>query len=189
MKVDCKEDLPTVTLGDSNSLRVGEWVVALGSPLFLKNTITAGIISCVERKRSDLNLSGSRTDYIQTDASINMGNSGGPLVNLKGEVIGINAMKALSADGVSFAIPVDTAKFVIQQVLKYGRVVRPYIGIKMLDLSARTADLIRKERPAFPDVKTGVFVPQVTPGGPAENAGFEVSERRKTEEEKRRDSD
>merc|ERR1712176_957496 len=131
VKVDCKEDLPTVTLGDSNSLRVGEWVVALGSPLFLKNTITAGIISCVERKQSDLNLSGSRTDYIQTDASINMGNSGGPLVNLKGEVIGINAMKALSADGVSSAIPVDTAKFVIQQVLKYGRVVRPYIGIKM----------------------------------------------------------
>ena len=173
VKVECKEDLPTVSLGDSTGLRIGEWVVALGSPLFLNNTITAGVISCVERKSSDLNIRGSRTDYIQTDTAINMGNSGGPLVNLKGEVIGINAMTAFAANGVSFAIPVETCKFVVQQILKYNRVVRPYIGVKMLELSQKTANMIRRENPAFPNVDSGIYVPQVTPGSPAEKAGFQ----------------
>lgn len=174
VKVKCEEELPTVKLGDSSHIRVGEWVVALGSPLSLQNTVTSGIISCVERKRSELGIfgSGSRTDYIQTDAAINAGNSGGPLVNLKGEVIGINSIKALAADGVSFAIPIETAKFVIKQVLKYGRVVRPYIGIKMLELSKKTAEMLRKDNPAFPKIDSGIFVPQVAPGGPAEECGF-----------------
>jgi len=169
---DLNEVLPQVTLGDSRSIQLGEWVLALGSPLLLKNTVTAGIVSCVERKRGELGIPLSRTDYIQTDAAINVGNSGGPLVNLRGEVIGINTIKALSANNIAFAIPVETAKFVIKQILRHGRVVRPFIGIKMLDLTGSTISALRERDPRFPKVESGVFVPSVTPGSPAETAGF-----------------
>jgi len=179
VKLECgkEESFPTVKLGDSRKIRIGEWVVALGSPLLLKNTVTCGIISCIERKRSELGIPGSRTDYIQTDAAINVGNSGGPLVNLRGEVIGINSIKALSADGVSFAIPIETAKFVIHQILTTGRVVRPYIGIKMMDLSQDAAEILQRENPSFPrGLEAGVYVPQVVPGSPAEEAGFRAGD-------------
>ena len=96
VKIHAGEDLPVVRLGNSNALRAGEWVVALGSPLHLHNTVTAGIVSAVARPATDLGLS-TTNDYIQTDAAINIGNSGGPLVNLAGEVIGINTLKAVAA--------------------------------------------------------------------------------------------
>lgn len=171
------EKLPTVEFGDSTKVRLGEWVIACGSPLMLQNTVTAGIVSCVERKRTELGIPGSRTDYIQTDAAINVGNSGGPLVNLRGEVIGINTIKAAAADSIAFAIPIETAKFVIKQIQRHGRVVRPYIGIKMLDLTPETADMVRARDPSFSKaVNSGVFVPQVTPGSPAEAAGFRAGD-------------
>jgi len=127
------EDLPVATLGTSGSLRAGEFVVALGSPLFLQNSVTFGIVSAPARHGSELGMDKNRTEFIQTDASINVGNSGGPLVNLDGEVIGINTMKAQGTDGISFAIPIDLASVIIKQLLKNKRVVRPYIGIKMAD--------------------------------------------------------
>eukprot|EP01041_Mallomonas_annulata_P003837 gene3835-7640_t len=127
------EDLPVAILGNSDKLRAGEFVVALGSPLFLQNSITFGIVSATARRGSDLGMDKNRTDFIQTDAAINIGNSGGPLVNLDGEVIGINTMKAQGTDGISFAIPIDSASVVIKQLLKHGRVIRPYIGCKMAD--------------------------------------------------------
>eukprot|EP00884_Botryococcus_braunii_P014549 jgi/Botrbrau1/23095/Bobra.0243s0032.2 len=116
LKIEAKEPLPCAKLGTSSRLRVGEWVLAMGSPLHLQNSVTAGIVSCVDRKAVDLGLAKAQTDYIQTDAAVNSGNSGGPLVNLCGEVVGISSLKAVSADGVSFAIPVDAAKEIIDQV-------------------------------------------------------------------------
>lgn len=172
LRIESDSPLPTAKLGRSASLRVGEWVVALGSPLHLQNSVTAGIVSCVDRKAVELGLAGARTDYIQTDAAINKGNSGGPLVNLFGEVVGISAMKAVAADGVSFAIPVDTAVDVMRQLKEHGRVIRPYVGIKMLQLNKHSAAQFRKRDPAFPRVEAGILVPGVHPGSPAERAGL-----------------
>lgn len=152
VKVDSDLPLPTVQLGRSHNLQAGQWVLALGSPLHLQNSVTAGIISCVDRKAVDLGLAGARTDYIQTDAAINKGNSGGPLVDIEGRVIGISAMKAVAADGVSFAIPIDTAVEVMRQLAEHGRVVRPYVGMKMLQLNCYNAAQFRRRDPNFPDV-------------------------------------
>ncbi|KFM24620.1 Putative protease Do-like 14 [Auxenochlorella protothecoides] len=172
VRVEAGAPLPCVRLGSASRLRVGEWVVALGSPLHLQNSVTAGIVSCVDRRAAELGLAGARTDYIQTDAAINRGNSGGPLLNLAGEVVGISCMKALAADGVSFAIPVDTAIDVMRQLAAHGRVIRPHVGIKMLELTRHSAARFRERDPGFPDVTAGILVPAVTPGSPADRAGL-----------------
>ncbi|CAI5998101.1 unnamed protein product [Closterium sp. NIES-64] len=173
VKVSALSPLPVVKLGSSKALRPGDWVVALGSPLHLSNTVTAGIVSCVDRKGTELGLRGGRMDYIQTDAAINAGNSGGPLVNLDGEVVGINNMKALAADGVSFAIPIDSAVHILDQLSRHGRVVRPFVGIKMLELNASIAAQLRDRDPSFPPVDAGILVPQVIPGSPAARGGLQ----------------
>ncbi|CAI5489917.1 unnamed protein product [Closterium sp. Naga37s-1] len=205
-QVSAPSPLPVVKLGSSKALRPGDWVVALGSPLHLSNTVTAGIVrcahpftaaecaftcclglqvlpapsgaagwgfSCVDRKGTELGLRGGRMDYIQTDAAINAGNSGGPLVNLDGEVVGINNMKALAADGVSFAIPIDSAVLILDQLSRHGRVVRPFVGIKMLELNASIAAQLRDRDPSFPPVDAGILVPQVIPGSPAARGGLQ----------------
>ncbi|GBG84799.1 hypothetical protein CBR_g39175 [Chara braunii] len=172
VKVKSSLPLPTVKLGTSRNLRPGDWVVALGSPLHLQNTVTAGIVSCVDRKSSEIGLRGGRMEYIQTDAAINQGNSGGPLINLDGEVIGINNMKAVAADGVSFAIPVDTAMKVVEQLSKHGRVIRPFIGMKMLELNDAIVNQLKERDSSFPDVEAGILVPQVIAGSPAARAGM-----------------
>ncbi|KAH9541592.1 hypothetical protein CY35_14G073800 [Sphagnum magellanicum] len=171
IKVNSPRPLPTAKLGSSKDLRPGEWVVALGSPLHLQNTVTAGIISCVDRKSSEIGLEGVGTGYIQIDAAINQGNSGGPLVNLDGEVIGINTMKALAADGVSFAIPIDSAIKIVEQLKKHRHVVRPWLGMKMWELTEPRILQLKERRPGFPDVASGVLVTQVIPGSPAARAG------------------
>ena len=173
LKLKTDSPLPVARLGSSAGLRVGEWVVALGSPLHLQNSVSAGIISCVDRKAVELGLAGARTEYIQTDASINRGSSGGPLVNLAGEVIGVSCMKAVAADGVSFAIPIDIVQEVVRQLKLHGRVIRPYIGVKLLQLNRHTVDQMRKKDPSFPDVPGGVLVPHVAPGSPAAKAGLQ----------------
>lgn len=172
VRVESDLPLPTVQLGRSHRLQAGQWVLALGSPLHLQNSVAAGIISCVDRKAVELGLAGARTDFIQTDAAINKGNSGGPLVDLEGRVIGISAMKAVAADGVSFAIPIDTAVEVVRQLAEHGRVIRPYVGIKMLQLNVHNTREFRKRDPNFPDVSEGILVPHVAVGSPAERAGL-----------------
>ncbi|KDO24525.1 hypothetical protein SPRG_10340 [Saprolegnia parasitica CBS 223.65] len=165
--------LPTMQIGSSGSLRAGEWVVALGSPLTLQNSVSAGIVSAVARHGSEIGLSNRRnhTEYIQTDAAINSGNSGGPLVNLDGEVIGINAMKvAGDVSNISFAIPIDTAMDVITQLRKQKIVTRPYVGMQMVQFSPGVLPEISK---LYSDLKSGVVVKSVTPGSPAAIGGLQ----------------
>lgn len=171
LEADCL--LPSCRLGTSSSLRAGEFVLAIGSPLGMSNTVTAGIISCVERGSFELGLRGIATGgYIQTDAAINRGSSGGPLVNLQGEVVGVSCMKALAADGVSFAIPIDTAKEVIAELLEYGKVIRPFIGVKLLELNHLNVSQMRLLDKDFPNVTTGILIPHVHKNSPAQKAGL-----------------
>ncbi|XP_024965317.1 putative protease Do-like 14 [Cynara cardunculus var. scolymus] len=172
VKIKSKTPLPTAKLGSSSSLRPGDWVVALGCPLSLQNTITAGIVSCVDRKSSDLGLGGMRREYLQTDCAINGGNSGGPLVNIDGEVIGVNIMKVMAADGLSFSVPIDSVSKILEHFKRNGRVVRPWLGLKMLDLNDMIVAQLKEKDVTFPDVSRGVLVPMVSPGSPAERAGF-----------------
>src|SRR6266404_1046915 len=132
IKIDAPQDLPTVTLGDSNAAQVGDWVLAVGSPFGLDQTVTAGIISKKERETPSANSNFQR--FIQTDAAINRGNSGGPLVNMRGEVIGINSQIATSTgdyNGIGFALPASEANFVYRQIVDQGKVHRGYLGVTL----------------------------------------------------------
>ena len=153
-------------MGDSDKLRVGSWVVAIGSPFGLEQTVTTGIVSAKGRVIG----AGPYDDFIQTDASINPGNSGGPLLNMKGEVVGINtAIFSRSGDsvGVGFAIPVNLAKGIIAQLKENGEVTRGWLGIGIQDLSPELAEYYGAEG------DTGVLVTQIFEGDPAEKAGIE----------------
>ncbi|KAJ0253785.1 putative protease Do-like 14 [Hirschfeldia incana] len=159
VKINSKTPLPTAKLGFSNKLRPGDWVIAVGCPLSLQNTITAGIVSCVDRKSSDLGLRGTGREYLQTDCAINAGNSGGPLVNLDGEVVGVNIMKVLAADGLGFSVPIDSVSKIIEHFKKSGRVIRPWIGLKMIELNKMIIAQLKERYPMFPDVEKGILVP------------------------------
>ncbi|XP_042056640.1 putative protease Do-like 14 isoform X2 [Salvia splendens] len=172
VKIKSKTPLPTAKLGTSSKLRPGDWVVAMGCPLTLQNTVTAGIVSCVDRKASDLGLGGMHREYLQTDCAINPGNSGGPLVNADGEVIGVNIMKLLGADGLNFAVPIDSVSKIIEHFKRNGRVVRPWLGLKMIDLNDMIVAHLKERSASFPDVRRGVLIPMVSPGSPADRAGF-----------------
>jgi len=157
------KDLPVATLGDSDKLEVGEWAIAIGSPFGLEHTVTVGVISA--KGRSGLG-TGTYEDFIQTDASINPGNSGGPLTNIDGEVIGINAMIIQPGTGIGFAIPVNMAKQILNDLIKQGKVVRPWLGISAQDLTPEMIEHFKVKE------KEGVLVGQVYPGTGAEKAGL-----------------
>jgi serine protease Do len=163
VKVDADQDLPVVVLGDSDEVKVGHWAVAIGNPFGLGQSLTVGVISGVGR--GELGLS-TFEDYIQTDASINPGNSGGPLVNIRGEVIGINTAINPIGRGIGFAIPINMAKEVMQQLLENGRVVRGYLGVVIQTMSPELAGKF--------DVAEngGVLVGDILRGSPAEQAGL-----------------
>jgi serine protease Do len=166
IKVSVKGDLPTVSLGSSERLKVGQWVMAIGSPFGLDQTVTAGIVSAKGRVIG----SGPYDDFIQTDASINPGNSGGPLLNMKGEVVGINTMIIAGGQGIGFAIPIDLAADIIKQLKKNGEVIRGWLGVSIQDLKgdlAKYYDAIGQ---------TGVLVSSVTPGDPADRAGIQAQD-------------
>ncbi|GFP87729.1 putative protease Do-like 14, partial [Phtheirospermum japonicum] len=172
VKIKSKTPLQAAKLGNSSKLRPGDWVLAMGCPLTLQNTITAGIVSCVDRKSSDLGLGGMHREYLQTDCAINQGNSGGPLVNVDGEVVGVNILKVLGADGLNFAVPIDSVSKIVEHFKTNGRVVRPWLGLKMLDLNDMIVGYLREKNDSFPDVSGGVLIPVVSPGSPADRAGF-----------------
>ena len=155
-------DFPAVKLGDSSQMKVGQWVVAIGSPFGLERTVTAGIISAKGRVIG----SGPYDDFIQTDASINPGNSGGPLLNLKGEVIGINTAIVATGQGIGFAIPINLAKGIITQLKSGGEVTRGWLGVAIQDVNQEMADYYGIES------KKGVFVADVFKGDPADAAGI-----------------
>ena len=156
-------DLPVAILGDSDKLEVGEWAIAIGSPFGLEHTVTVGVISA--KGRSGLG-TGTYEDFIQTDASINPGNSGGPLINIDGEVSGINAMIIQPGTGTGFAISINMAKQILNDLIKQGKVVRPWLGISAQDLTPEMMEYFKVKE------KEGVLVGQVYPGTGAEKAGL-----------------
>ena len=157
------KDLPVATLGDSDKLEVGEWAIAIGSPFGLEHTVTVGVISA--KGRSGLG-TGTYEDFVQTDASINPGNSGGPLINIDGEVVGINAMIIQPGTGIGFAIPINMAKQILNDLIKEGKVVRPWLGISAQDLTPEMVEHFKVKE------KEGVLVGQVYSGTGAEKAGL-----------------
>jgi serine protease Do len=165
-------NLVVARLGDSEKLEVGEWVVAVGSPLGLEQTVTAGIVSGKGRPGRHVQMSGKRVrGYIQTDAKINPGNSGGPLVNLEGEVVGVNTLIQVGAGGAyGFAIPVNEVRRVAQLLVKEGRVRYPYLGLLLTDV--KDLDDAQKSKLGKSAPARGAFVQELTPGGPAGKAGM-----------------
>jgi serine protease Do len=168
IKIDAM-DLPVARLGDSDGIRVGDWVLAVGNPLELRSTVTAGIISAKERQIDIMRDSFSVESFLQTDAAINPGNSGGALVNLRGEVIGVNTAIAtetgLSA-GFGFAIPINLAKKIMEDLIYKGVVERAYLGIAMININEKRARALSLDRP------TGVFIDRVLRDSPADDAGM-----------------
>ncbi|MGD8291553.1 MAG: DegQ family serine endoprotease [Desulfobacterales bacterium] len=163
IKIEAKEKLPTVPMGSSESLKVGEWVAAIGSPFGLEHTVTAGIVSAKGRVIG----SGPYDDFIQTDASINPGNSGGPLINMRGEIVGINTMIIAGGSGIGFAIPIDLAKDIVSQLKTDGEVTRGWLGVTIQDLKGDLASYYGVKE------KSGVLVASVVPGDPADQAGIQ----------------
>ena len=180
LKIDAGRDLPFLPLGDSDHARVGEWVMALGAPFGLTNTVSAGIISAKGRAQVGPPGANGSTyqDFIQTDAAINTGNSGGPLVNLRGEVIGINTMIISNGfqgqfSGVGFAIPINLVSSVVDQLIEHGRTIRGWLGISMRALDPELADIYGLDRR---EMRGAVEIATVNPDEPADMAGVEVGD-------------
>ncbi|XP_070782729.1 serine protease HTRA1B isoform X2 [Enoplosus armatus] len=179
IKIDAPMKLPVLLLGRSADLRPGEFVVAIGSPFSLQNTVTTGIVSTTQRGGKELGLRNSDMDYIQTDAIINYGNSGGPLVNLDGEVIGINTLKVTA--GISFAIPSDKIRQFLAEShdrQAKGKTLqkKKYIGVRMMSLTPTLAKELKERQSDFPDVTSGAYVIEVISRTPAEAAGLKESD-------------
>jgi serine protease Do len=162
IKIDGQTGLPVAPLGDSSTLRAGEWVCAIGNPLGYEHSVTVGVVSYIGRKLFDLSLD----NYIQTDAAINFGNSGGPLLNARGEVVGINAAISSRASSIGFAVPINGATSILPQLRAHGRVSRGYMGVFLRDVDP---DL---ERSLNLTVTHGALVQDVTAGAPGERAGL-----------------
>ncbi|MEX0268480.1 HhoA/HhoB/HtrA family serine endopeptidase [Leptolyngbyaceae cyanobacterium UHCC 1019] len=173
VKIDGKA-LPIATLGNSDSIQVGDWAIAVGNPLGLDNTVTLGIVSTLKRSSAQVGIPDKRLDFIQTDAAINPGNSGGPLLNDQGEVIGINTAIRADAMGIGFAIPINKAKEIETRLAKGERITHPYLGVQMTTLTPELAKQNNTDpNSAFlvPEIK-GVVVVRVLPNTPAEKAGL-----------------
>ena len=164
IKIEGVDNLPYLEMADSDAMRVGDWVVAIGNPLGLTSTVTAGIVSAVGRRNVPLGGELRYKDFIQTDASINPGNSGGALLNMSGEVVGINTAISAEAQGIGFAIPMNMVKEILDQLKNNGRVKRSWLGIYVDDIPAAL-----RAQVGLPD-RVGALVMDVVPGGPADRA-------------------
>jgi len=166
IKITSARKLPMVPMGDSDDLRVGEWVIAVGNPYYYAHTVTVGVVSAKGRKLGDLSKDSSLDDFIQTDAAINFGNSGGPLLNVNGEVIGVNSAISSVGQGIGFAVPINTAKAILSQLKATGHVQRGYLGIRLRNVSTDLKDAF-----GLKDTK-GAFVDDVEKGLPGDRAGL-----------------
>jgi serine protease Do len=162
IKVESNGKLPHATLGNSDELRVGEWVCAIGNPLAYEHTVTVGVVSFIGRKLFDTSLD----NYIQTDAAINFGNSGGPLINPRGEVIGINSAISRQASSIGFAVPINQAKLILPQLMETGRVSRGYIGVALRDVDPDLQSSLKLT------TTVGALVQDVIAASPGERAGL-----------------
>ena len=162
IKIDGHRSLPVAPIGDSSTLRMGEWVCAIGNPLGYEHSVTVGVVSYLGRKLFDLSLD----NYIQTDAAINFGNSGGPLINSRGEVIGINSAMSSRASNIGFAVPINGASSILPQLRAQGRVSRGYIGVGLRDVDESVQAALGLT------VSVGAFVQDVSGASPAERAGI-----------------
>jgi serine protease Do len=168
LKVDAK-DLPVFEIGSPDQLQVGEWVLAIGTPFGFDQSVTAGIVSAKGRSLPD----GNYVPFIQTDVAINPGNSGGPLINMQGKVVGINSQiysRSGGYMGLSFAIPIDVAMNVVEQIKSKGKVSRGWLGVQIQDVTRQLAESFNMDRPH------GALVAKVIPGGPAEKAGLQIGD-------------
>ena len=166
IRVTTKEELPVARLGNSDTLRVGEWAIAIGNPFGLDHTLTVGVVSATGRSEVGI---AAYENFIQTDASINPGNSGGPLLNVRGEVIGINTAIVASGQGIGFAIPINMARKIMDDLVKKGKVTRGWLGVGVQPLTPELAK-------SFGVSGEGVLVNQVMPKSPAEAAGLKVGD-------------
>ena len=168
IKVDAGQPLPTLPLGDSDALQVGDWVMAVGNPLMFEGTVTVGVVSGKGRRGlSDDPDASSFENLIQTDAAINFGNSGGPLINLAGQVVGINAAMIQPAQNIGFAVAINTARAIIPQLKSKGKVVRGMLGIQIIEVDQDVMQAFH-----LPSMD-GAFVESVNPDGPAAKAGLQ----------------
>jgi S1-C subfamily serine protease len=171
-------NLPVVSLGKSEELQPGEWAIAIGNPLGLDNTVTVGIISATGRSSSDVGVPDKRVSFIQTDAAINPGNSGGPLLNQRGQVIGMNTAIIQGAQGLGFAIPIDRAQQIAEQLATTGKAEHPYLGVRMLSITPE----VKAEFNKNPNTKLrltedkGVLVLGIVKDSPAAKAGVRVAD-------------
>jgi S1-C subfamily serine protease len=165
-------NLPTVSLGNSEVLQPGEAVIAIGNPLGLDYTVTSGIISAIGRSSSDIGVTDKRIDFIQTDAAINPGNSGGPLLNARGDVIAMNTAIIRGAQGLGFAIPISTAQKIAQELIAKGRVEHPYLGIQMVTLNPEVKEKVKSRLGINLATDKGVLLVDVVPRSPAASAGL-----------------
>ncbi len=179
VKIDASGvDLPIAPLGNSDSVQVGDWAIAVGNPVGLNNTVTLGIISTLTRSSAQVGIPDKRIDFLQTDAAINPGNSGGPLLNEQGEVIGINTAIRPDANGIGFAIPIDKAKSITNTLAAGKQVPHPYIGVQMRTLTPELAQRNNSNPNSpftIPEVE-GVLVVRVLPNTPAEAAGLRLGD-------------
>jgi len=177
VKIDAS-DMPTVSFGRTDTLSPGQWAIAIGNPLGLDNTVTAGIISALGRSSSEVGIPDKRVQFIQTDAAINPGNSGGPLLNDQGEVIGMNTAIRKDAQGLGFAIPVETFNRIAQQLFEDGEVQHPYLGIQMVLLTPDIRDEINatNELAVKVNADVGVLIIRVLEDTPAEAGGLKAGD-------------
>ena len=171
-------NLPIIALGNSDVLQPGEWVIAIGNPLGLNNTVTAGIISATDRSSSDIGVADKRVGFIQTDTAINPGNSGGPLLNARGEVIGMNTAIISGAQGLGFAIPINTVQGIAQQLISKGKVEHPYLGVQMVTLTPEVKQQLEIESDGRIRVAAdrGILLIRVVNGSPAAQAGLRAGD-------------